>query len=366
MKTYEDIANLLETEGQPALKSRGGIRGADYFKFLNEDIKNPLGLNEEEMKSRQADLEAFLQRNREFKTFIPTLCLKAFVRNLLAGEIPANAYKGVSYNPNLLRDGEKFDNLDFYAWAARLQKKFRGFDLTILDASPYQVLNEMGESDWPSDLSDEEFPFWFYENMARGIESSGTLGANCELRSRYLQAMLEASGVKGKVVSALDLIKSGDPILLESMKEARKTCGVRVLNNRLAVDRPVFYKRNGTEFAKSYTPAVVAEALYFLRANGIKAKLGPTSEVEFDNLISKAIGAKCPDYNFFWFTRPFEKTATREGRIYFNDSPDSVMAKLQNPDYSRWVGDVSSDFSVEKSVFDRVVDIGQRVMALLK
>ncbi len=120
------------------------------------------------------------------------------------------------------------------------------------------------------------------------------------------------------------------------------------------------------DFAKTYTPAVIAEALYFLRANGIKAKLGPTSEAEFDNLIAKSIQPECPDYNFFWYTRPFEKSATRGNRVYFKDDPDTVVVKLNDPDYSRWVGDISSDFSAELSILDRVVDISGRVRALLK
>ena len=363
---YQRIADVFESDGQTELRSKSGrFRGAEYIRFLNEKGNKPIGLNEEDLASKQQILEAFLQRNREFKTFVPGLCLKDFVESLLRGQIPDNAYKGVSYNKNLLIDGEKFDNLDFLAWAARLQKTMPDFELTILDASPYQVLNELGDLDWPDDLDEREFPAWFYEQMANGVASSKELGENCRLRGEYLRAMLSATGVKGQLVSALDLIKAKDPTLLESMREARKTCGVKIVGNKLAVDRPVFYKRNGTEFAKTYTPAVIAEAIYFLRIAGIKAKLGPTSEAEFDNLIAQSIRPECPDYNFFWYSRPFEKSATRENRIYFKDNPDSVKVKLTNPDYSRWVGDISSDFSDESSVQDRVMDISERVRALL-
>lgn len=368
MKEYQQIADLLEVDGQAELRSGSGrLKGSEYIRFLNERGQEPLNLGSEQLEERRKVLEAFLQRGREFQTFVPGLCLKGFTEGVLRGEFPQEndaAYKGVSYNPNLIKNGEKLDNLDFFAWAARLQKEIPGFELKVLDASPYQVLNELGEVDWPEGLSDEEFPAWFYGQIEKGVAASPELSDNCKLRGQYLRAMMQATGVKGEVISALDLIKSKDPILLDSMREAREICGAKIINNKLAVDRPVYYRRNDSEFSKSYTPAVIAEAIYFLRANGIRSKLGPVSEVEFDNLIAKCIRDKA-SYNFFWYTRPFEKGASTENRVYFNDSPDQVRTKLKDPKYSAWVSDITSDFSQESDVSDRVLEIMERVQSLL-
>lgn len=368
MEKYQQIADLFEVDGQAELRSgTGRLKGPEYIRFLNERGQEPLNLDSEQLEERKKVLEAFLQRGREFQTFVPGFCLKGFTEGVLSGKFPQEndaVYKGVSYNPNLIKNGEKLDNLDFFAWAARLQKEIPDFKLTVLDASPYQVLNELGEIEWPEGLSDEEFPAWFYGQIENGVAASPELSENCKLRGQYLRAMMQATGVKGEVVSALDLITAKDLLLLDSMREARQICGAKIINNKLAVDRPVYYKRNDTEFSKSYTPAVIAEAIYFLRANGIRSKLGPTSEVEFDNLISKCVRDK-GIYNFFWYNRPFEKDSNTENRVYFNDSPDQVLTKLREPKYSAWVSDITSDFSRESDVGNRVLEIMERVRALL-
>jgi hypothetical protein len=376
---YERIAEVFDPTSfdpdfnirQPALRAGKRRKGADYVRYMNEvgpnGGKEPYRLERSELEEKAQVLESFKQNDRAFEVFIPSSCLRGFFDQVMRGDLPQGAYKGVSYNPNLIRDGEKLGNLDFFSWARRVQSVVPDFELTVLDASPYQVINEMGNLvRYPGQLQPYEFEEWFYGMLEKGVSSNGELAENCEIRNRYLKAMLEVSGVKGRVVSALDLIKDKDPQLIEALRTARFLCGVDTPSGGIiTVDKAVDYRRYNGTFAKTYTPAVVAEALYFLSNNGIKAKLGPTSEVAFDKLIGKMMRRETDDYNFFWYNRPFEKQGRRDTQIYFGDSEDDVNTKLAKDEgYRNWVSDIVEDMSDESRVEDMVADVSERVMAL--
>lgn len=372
---YQSIADLFSSqkydpdwnERQPQLsssKSRGR-KNACLVRFLNESEGNgreSYQLNEEELQNRLRIFEAFLQPDQPFQVFVPRLCLRGFFDSIMRDKAPRSTYKGVSYNPNLIRDGEKLDNMDFFAWAKRIQESLPDFEFTVLDASPYQVMNQMNPR-VPSGLRDSEFADWFYGQIEEGVSRNPDIQENCRLRNLYLRSLLGVSAVKGRVISALDLIQKRDPVLLKSFEEARNLCGVWPFGNGdLRVDRFVTYRRYGQEFSKTYTPAVVAEALFFLRENGIAAKLGPLSEIDFDKIIADVMKGRGDSYNFFWFSRPFEKTSTRKNRIYVQDDPDSVRMKIDaDPDYGKWMDAILDPFTDEATVVDKVIDINQRI-----
>lgn len=346
---------------QASLQGRGrkGKSGADYVKTVGDRLE----LKDAELEERERVLRAFIQPERRFGTFIPGMCLRGFFASVMRGCAPQSIYKGVSYNPKLLERGERMDNFDFFSWAKRVQEAIPNFELTVLDASPYQVINELGDFPFPDGLSDEAFATWFYEQILEGLDKNMVLRENCRLRGKYLNALLQVSGVNGRVVSAEDLMRSKDPRLLNAFVRAKRLCGLSPSRNGLVnVRRFVDYRRYDTSFAKTYTPAVVAEALFFLDTNGISAKLGPTSEIAFDNLIGEATGAEGQPYNFFWYSRPFEKGSTPENRIYFNDSDDEVQRKLGGKGYADWLDDVTSNLSEEPLLQDRVQSLRDQVL----
>lgn len=374
LQPYKKMADLFDQNAydanfglqQPKLSS-SRLNGTAYIKRLNERKGmfngDPYQLTEERLETRYRILKAFVQPDRAFYTFIPALCLRNFFDEIMKGENPQAVYKGVSYNPNLNKNGEKLDNLDFFSWAKRAQEALPTFRLTILDASPYQVLNELGEIKWPQGIREDEFSDWFYGLIEKGVKENPDLMENCQLRSRYLKAMMEATETEGSVISVWELIKNRDPLLLESLEEARRLCEVNLKEGELVqVDRFVTYRRYETEFSKSYTPAVVAEALYFLKKNGVKAKLGPTSETAFDNLIAKCMGQEKIPYSFFWYNRPFERGSNTSNRVYFNDTREDIKKKLErNPSYSLWIDDILTPFSEEKTVNAKVIDLVSRI-----
>ncbi len=379
-RLYQSIADLFDPKKydpdwgvrQPQLaagKSRGR-KGAELVGFYNEirfDGQEPFNLDTMKLEDRLKTFEAFLKPNQPYQAFVPSLCVKQFFAEVMRGGAPRNAYKGVSYNPNLVRDGEKLDNIDFFAWAKGVQEKVPDFELTILDASPYQVINQMKDMDVPRDLPDSEFADWFYGLIEKGVEDDPEMKENCRLRGLYLRALLGATGINGKVVSALDLIKARDPVLLRAFEEACEWCGVRRSrsNSLLRVDRFVEYRRYGKEFSKTYTPAVVAEALYFMEQNGIQAKLGPTSEVAFDNIIADVMRDKS-SYNFFWYSRPFEKYPIGRRNIYVQDQPDKVAKILEGDGkYAKWMNGILDPFSKEEGVMNKVLDVNERIRKIL-
>lgn len=337
------------------------------MKYLNEGGDIAYDLDEMDLIDRLTTFEAFLQPNQPFQTFVPKLCLRGFFDEVMRGRPPKKAYKGVSYNPRLRIDGEKLDNMDFFAWAKNVQKKVPDFSLTVLDASPYEVINQIPDAKFPKGLKDSEMAEWFYGKIEEGVERDPELQENCRLRGLYLRALMGVSEVNGQVVSALDLIRSRDPELLRSFQDARKLCGMTVSEDgKLNVDRFVTYRRYGQEFAKTYTPAVVAEALYFMRRNGITAKLGPCSEMAFDKIIADCMRSD-GGYDFFWYSRPFEKSGNTRNRIYTGDQADTVRKKLtSDPSYANWVNAVLEPFSYEEAVVDRVVDINSRILKLVQ
>lgn len=378
-RLYQSIADVFDPkkydpdwevrQPQLAANKSQGRKGAEFVGYSNEIKFNgqaPFNLDAMKLEDRLKTFEAFLQPNQPYQAFVPKLCLKQFFAEVMRGNAPLSAYKGVSYNPNLITDGEKLDNVDFFAWAKKVQEKVPDFELTILDASPYQVINQIKDLTIPKDLPDAEFANWFYGIIDQGVENDPQIKENCRLRGLYLRALLGATGVKGNVVSALDIIKRRDPALLRAFEEARQLCGMaKSKSGLLKVNRFVSYRRYGQEFAKTYTPAVVAEALYFMEQNGIKAKLGPTSEVAFDSIIADVMKEKSP-YNFFWYSRPFEKKGSNRGGIYVQDQPDIIAQKLRsNTAYGKWMNEVLDPFSKEEGVMDKVLDVNERIRKIL-
>ena len=172
--------------------------------------------------------------------------------------------------------------------------------------------------------------------------------------------MIKASGITAQYVSTEMILedKKTREELFKALRWALNKCN-GIINKKsrlLEIDKFVQYRRYDTEFAKSYTPAVVAEARYFKQL-GINSKLGPTSELGFDNIIRESMRNDKLSYNLFWYSRPFEG----KNGIFMNDSKNVFVEKLNsNPDYAKWVDDVISQFS-EKKGLEGILEIRERI-----
>jgi hypothetical protein len=348
---YEAVVRVFDAEkycrqfsvAQP--KPRGKFRlGPGYIADLYKrsvSEGDPEKYRPERFKEILAEFEAFIQNERRgFLVFIPKASLKAFLISVFRRNpiFTKSAYKGVSYNPNLTLQGEKFDNLDFFSWAAYVQRLVPGFELVIYDASLYQAINMLGEIKFPGG----DIARWFYDLLITTQQKEPKFAKNCSMRRQYLQAMLKATGIRGRYLDTEDIIRDNWPELEGSFKDALAACrAVPKKNKLLELGKFVSYRRYGTEFAKSYTPAVVAESLFFQRVYGVNSKLGPTSELGFDNIIDQTMKQRGLPYSFFWYSRPFEG----KNSIYFNDSPEVIAEKLMDTAYRDWIDTVLAPFT---------------------
>ncbi|MEK6892148.1 MAG: hypothetical protein AABX25_03110 [Nanoarchaeota archaeon] len=336
-----NIARLFEPKivydaKQPKLagKKRGG---AEYIAYRNQ---NEFGLSESELSEKRRIFEAFFQPGSAYEVFVPSN--KLLFDRVMSGNTPASIYKGVSYNPFLVQYGERFDNLDFFSWARRLQQIIPGCRLIVYDAGMYQLINGMDESRLPRKFSGT-MASSILEELQTALSSNAEVRDNTELRNRYLKAMLETTGVKGEVVDSRKVLTPDNQDFVDAFQETLEYCRDKSTDN-LSISKFVTYKRYGTEFAKSYTPLVIAEALW-LYGLGNDAKLGPSTEVEFDSLIRKAmLEQKNAPYLFVWYTRNPKNTQYSDN-LFFKDTPEDIRTKLADPEYRKFVGKLIVPFS---------------------
>lgn len=290
------------------------------------------------------DLESILQPKRKFDVVIPGLCIESFVKRIFDNSVHSynkKLYKGVSYNPNLLRYGEKLDNLDFFSYL-----KVSGREAIIFDASCYHALNLMQKQKLSVNTRYSDF---VCDVILECIESNKELNENSKLRKTYLNRMSKISLYdKAEVVSMQDVLLQNEAqrIFKGNLNYGLNFCEAHIQDQWLDLLKYVRYKRNDSWFAKLYTPLVLAESLYARNCLDCDTKLGPISETGFDSFISKMDKEfNFSPMDFVWYSRPFEKLSSPETSIYTRDSMDQVRKKLSsNPKYAEWLEDIISPF----------------------
>ena len=267
-------------------------------------------------------------------------------------------YKGVSFNPNIAEMGERYDILDFFAWARRVQRFEPNFTFFVVDASKYAIVNAMGELSvkaYSKQAAEEAL-----ERLRKELQvnpEAERIAKSAEIRNRYLRAAAMLLNESNKptmpwfgncrVISADELWDPGNKDYLQSLQKAIDfVAAERVENAPLRIAKAASYKRYGQEFQKWYTVLVLAEADYLAREYNAMAKLGPTSEVAFDQLIRSMMNGS--GYNVFWYSRPLEGREKDSKLVLFSDSNAAVGRKLEeNPQLKEWMGEITQPFFSE-------------------
>lgn len=315
------------------------------------------------MRERREIFEAFFQPGGISQIFIPTN--KLFFERVMRGECPQRMYKGVSYNPFVAEFGERFENIDFFSWAKRVQEKLPGFYFIVYDAGMYQLINEMSEERFPKQY-DEKMAEKILTELQNALRENAEVRNNVDTRNRYLQAILDAGAVRGEVIDARDVLTPDNMAFVEAFQFALGYCRDKASED-FRIGKFVRYRRYEGDFAKSYTPLVIAEAIWLYDIRGNDAKFGPTTERGFDSLIREALREtrKAP-YLIMWFTRSNNGIEKYQDNLFFADDPDAVRKKLSNEPYRRLIKSMITPFSREGALEELVIAFMDAVNAQVK
>ncbi|MBU0666641.1 MAG: hypothetical protein ABIC91_00645 [Nanoarchaeota archaeon] len=230
------------------------------------------------------------------------------------------------------------------------------FELTVFDASSYQILNRMSP-----DLIPRKYSSCISAEIIEKIQDEfqkSFLKDNCVLRNQSLDAMMKVFGVQGKVIDAVDLYS--DKKFIDCFQEAIDFCQDQNTDKLLMLRNVSNMK---CRVKSLYTPLETAEAVYFFDEESIKYKLGPKTESSFDRIIQSFIREERKDnYQSIWYsTPPWRKPSYLTGNeqsIYFNDSDVNIKNKLDSDQaYNAWISDIVTPFTSDGSTVERVRQI---------
>lgn len=210
-------------------------------------------------------------------------------------QLPEKAFIGIGYNPQLFNTGERLEMLDFFSWMKRLEEKSVQ-EWTIWDASGYAIVNKItsGTSKAIFEILEnnpsakEVLTCLITEQDNKGrsqyqaIELS-KLRQNCELRSTYLQRLIEVTGITGSYLNSWDVFRT-DPKYEEALDISLEYVKFLEKSNPELIDKINFSKEPNAA-TRLYLPLEIAEALYLEETRVVKGKFGPTSEEFFDEAI---------------------------------------------------------------------------------
>ena len=320
---------------QPKL-GKGKNAGANYILRRN---KQEFGLNASALWQVERQAKAFFQENAPYDVFIPQNAF--FLSKLMSGEMPDKVYFGIGYNKDLRRWRDRFDFLDIFSWAKRAQDETGGPELVLWDASSYQAFNTMDPENVPTKF-DEMTYSRIFTAMNKEMISNRIGGRGYD----ELEDFFEVTGVKGKVLSAWDLIidKKFEKAVMESIDFCRDK-----KSNQIVIDRYVGGRKMNPA-QRFYTPFELAEAVYLFDNEGIEFKLGPVTEQKFDSVIRDFMRReRDADYGSIWMTLPPGRRASYlddERSVRINEPLSEIERKLDgDPQYKKWLGQVMDPFS---------------------
>lgn len=189
---------------------------------------------------------------------------------------------GFGYNPGLMKFGERLDMLDFFVWMRSLQEEF-GSGLYVYDASSYYIVNRTPKENILK-LGERPSAEAILEVLVNEQDrpKRKEIMLNSELRSEYLQRLIEISGVDARYIDSRKLFRddrdywSALDLALEFVSKLEK-------DNISLVDK--ILPADCTAASKLYLPLEIAEALYFKNKYGVAGKFGPETEMFFDKVI---------------------------------------------------------------------------------
>lgn len=199
-----------------------------------------------------------------------------------SSQIPSNLFMGFGYNPELEERGERLDMLVFFNWMKFFQNSYNT-NLTIFDASGYAIVNRTPQKKVIK-LGDKPTGNQILEVLVAEQDRPKREGfrVNCELRSKYLQKLIEVTGIQASYIDSRILFR-------ESQSYSNVFDVALEFVERLNVDNPSLVNKiqpsNSNPASKFYLPLEIAEAIYLQETKGVNGKFGPTTEEYFDEAI---------------------------------------------------------------------------------
>lgn len=193
----------------------------------------------------------------------------------------SKSYMGFGYNPNLSESGERLDMLNPFAWMKTTQEN-NSSEWIVYDAGRYQIVNRtspkeierLGENPQASEILEV-----FKEEMKKPKRSE--IRKNCELRSKYLQNLIEFSGLDADYIDG----KAWEE------REYEEALNFSLdFFQKLKEDYPGLLEevlpRNSNKANELYLPLEITEAVFLEDEYGVRGKFGPETERNFDRAIA--------------------------------------------------------------------------------
>ena len=114
---------------------------------------------------------------------------------------------GFGYNGTLVSLGERLEMLDFFSWMKKLQDKGVQ-EWTIWDASGYFIVNKLPAKKLIG-LGSQPSASLILEALVEEQErpKRAEIKENCDLRSQYLQRLIQMTGVKAKYLNSWQVFR---------------------------------------------------------------------------------------------------------------------------------------------------------------
>lgn len=262
------------------------------------------------------------------------------VRQELNGNLPRKFFMGFGYNPDLVETGERLDILDYFSWVKELSR-YQEVEWILWDASCYYIVNRTKQKRINETALERKEAREIVEILFDELQKpkKRKIRENNELRTKYLNAILKATGINGRVIDAYSVIWN-DANYLKAFEFCLGFCKAQ----QNLQPRRVPVPRSANRVQALYFPLETAEALFLQQRFGIDAKFGPATEERFDFFITEAANQLGRGYASLWCPVPPETVGTpylrprNGGSIFFTNSMDDVRRKLsENETYKKWL-----------------------------
>lgn len=207
-------------------------------------------------------------------------------------------YMGFGYNPDLIRNGERLDMLDFFAWMKRLQS-LGVEEWVIWDASAYSIVNRgrvgrMRGIEEIKDVSARTARILEILVEEQDLPRRREMRDNWNLRRIYLQRLIEVTGIRGQYMDAREVFRGGVNEFSESLAVALEKARELAEQQPGLAQQILPKQQNAMNIL--YLPLEMAEALYLSLLCRVDGKFGPRTEKFFDAAILNAFADKCISY----------------------------------------------------------------------
>jgi hypothetical protein len=237
---------------------------------------------------------------------------------------------GFGYNPDLARFGERLDILNFFSWMRTFQESL-GSAWTIFDASGYAIVNKTPQKKIKK-LGDKPTSEQILDALVSEQDrpKRAEVMRNCELRSQYLQRLVEVVGIQADYIDSRKVFRESRQYK-EALDVALEFVERLKIEDADLVDR--ICPPNPNPASKLYLPLEVAEAIYLWEIGKVAGKFGPTTEEDFDRAILGALEKKAQPYETLRCSfGPRKPGYLSDRNVIWTQSPDTFVNDILETD----------------------------------